>query len=66
MKWSQVLRPYVPKQAAGQEKWIMDFRFTIKAKEDWLAANKLLKFLPNANDGIEYTAINVIRELKEK
>ena len=49
-----------------EKKWIIDIRFTIKAEEDWLASNKLLEFLPYANDDIEYTAINMIRELKEK
>jgi hypothetical protein len=48
------------------KKFVIDVRFIINAKEDWLAANKLDEFLPEANDDVEqYTPINRIRLFKE-
>lgn len=46
-----------------EKKWIVDIRFTIKAKEDWLASVKLMEFLPNGNEDVEYTILSTIREL---
>lgn len=46
-----------------QKEWILDYRFIVKADEDWLASNKLEEFLPEATDDIWYTIIRKVEEL---
>lgn len=46
------------------KEWILDIRFIVKAKEDWLASNKLIEFLPQATDDIQYTIIHKVKEKK--
>ena len=42
----------------------MDVRFIVKAEKDWLASNKILDFLPESTNEIQYTIIRKIKERK--
>ena len=50
-----------------EKKWIIDVRFIVKAKEDWLAINKWYDWMREADDNvIEYNLTHTVKELSEE